>query len=464
MKRSALYALLVVCMLSLFCKKSGTGPDDPREVNHLPLIQIETQGQTIENEPKIDVQFTLSQGDNILLETPVGIEYRGASSNRLWDKRSYGFETRDEDGEDRDVKLLSLPEEEDWILYGPYSDKTLLRNLLLYDLARELGHYASRTELVELEVNNEFMGTYVLMEKLKRDKLRLDITDLDTDDISPDKVTGGYILKIDKTAGDTNNPDWSGDEHYSEELGFRSRFNANGEPLEYAAYGFKQGEETYFLYDDPSPEDITREQKEYIQTYINEFEQALLSDDFSTSNRAYTKYIDIGSFVDFFLLNELSANPDAYRLSTFMHKDRDGKLKMGPVWDFNIAWGNDYRSNSQQWVYQYNQNYPGDLWQVHFWWPRLVEDPQFKAAVQIRWKQQRTSTFNEANLEQRIEEYTKRLLESEAIARNFERWDILGVSVPFNSYVGQSYDDEITYLKTWISSRLQWLDKHIGEL
>ena len=93
-----------------------------------------------------------------------------------------------------------------------------------------------------------------------------------------------------------------------------------------------------------------------------------------------------------------------------------------------------------------------------------MEDPQFKAAVQIRWEQLRASTFNEANLEQRIEEYTKRLLESEAIARNFERWDILGVSVPFNSYVGQSYNDEITYLKTWISSRLQWLDKHIGEL
>ena len=461
MKRSAFAALLIGGALSLFCNSNGTGPEDGSGTNQLPLVQIDTDGQTILNDPKIEATLILSANDEIVLETPVGIEYRGSSSNRLWDKYSYGFETRDANGDDLDVEILNLPEEEDWVLNGPYSDKTLIRNVLLYDLARELGYYASRTEFVELEVNGDFMGTYVLMEKLKRDSERLDLTDLDKGDNSADKVSGGYIIKIDKTTGDTDNSDWSGDEIYTEDLGFRSKYGVDGEELSYEPYGTKQGEETYFLYEDPKSEDITKEQKIYIQAYINEFENALLSDDFSSTIRTYTDYINLDNFIDFFLLNELSANPDAYRLSTYLHKDRDGKLNMGPVWDYNIAWGNDGRSQTQRWIYQYNDYIPNDLWLVPFWWERLMEDSQFRVAVKERWGQLRGEIFSEANLNTMIDEYAAELKDADAIDRNFNRWDILGEEVAFNSYVGETYDDEIEYLKSWISVRLSWMDGEI---
>lgn len=464
MKTICIWMLMLLgVIVSVGCSQvSGSDPNGTDETP-IPLIRINTNGGTIVNEPKIPAQMEVILGEEMLLNTPIGIEYRGSTSARLFEKYSYGLETWDKDGEDTDVTIFDMPEEEDWILYGPYSDKTLFRNVLAYDLARILGHYAARTKFVELELNQEFLGTYVFMEKLKRDKNRLDLKDLDTDDITPDVVSGGYVLKIDKTSGDTSNDDWSGDAAYSEFLGFRSNFDVHGNTINYAPYGPKKGEETYFLYEDPAPEDITPEQKSYIQNYINEFENALLNDDFGTSTRTYTNYINLDSFVDFFLLNELSANPDAYRISTFMYKNRNGKLNMGPIWDFNIAWGNDSRSRTDAWIYMYNSYVPNDTWLVPFWWPRLMEDPMFRNAVKTRWNELRKNEFSQTSLHSMIDEYVAELEDTGTVDRNFERWPILGVQVAFNSYVGESYNDEVQYVKNWISQRLSWMDAQIAD-
>ena len=117
----------------------------------------------------------------------------------MFDKKSYGFETWDDNYEDKDVSLIGFPEEEDWILYGPFSDKSLIRNKLIYSLSNLLGMYASKTEFCELIINNDYKGVYVFMEKLKRDKNRINIEKLTETDIDENLITGGYIIKIAKS-------------------------------------------------------------------------------------------------------------------------------------------------------------------------------------------------------------------------------------------------------------------------
>mgnify|MGYP001954750294 CR=1 FL=1 len=168
--------------------------------DRLPLFQINTNSTQIVDEPKIDVAMTITEAGSITYDGFAGIELRGASS-QSFPKKSFGLETRDEAGEDLNVELLGFPEEEDWVLHGPFSDKSLMRNMLIYDLSRDIGQYASRTKFIELEINDFYQGVYVFMEKLKRDDNRIDINKLKDDENTGEDLTGGYILKIDKTAG-----------------------------------------------------------------------------------------------------------------------------------------------------------------------------------------------------------------------------------------------------------------------
>ncbi|NNE78280.1 MAG: hypothetical protein HKN31_14550, partial [Pricia sp.] len=338
----------------------------------LPLIKINTNSNTIVDEPKVDAQMSILENGTETYSGPIGIEFRGASS-QLFPKKSYGVETRDENNEDLNVSLLGFPEEEDWIFYGPYSDKSLMRNILIFDLSRDLDRYASRCRFVELDINDSYRGVYVFMEKLKRDSGRIDINNLKEDENSGDDLTGGYIIKIDKIAGNEVGQD------YNDQISFES---------EYAPPASNASQKIHFLYDDPGAEDITPEQKTYISTYMGQFEDALASDSFTDPDVGYAAYVDVDSFIDFFLLNELANNVDAYRLSTFMHKDKNDKLKMGPIWDFNLAFGNaDYCSGGESnvWAYRFNERCPSDFWQVPFWWGRLLEDPEFVSQLQERW-------------------------------------------------------------------------------
>ena len=169
------FAIIFIIILNTGCDNNPSiineQPEDTeiKPEDRLPQIIVNTNGGTIVDEPKIDAQITISQGDIVSFEGYIGIEFRGASS-QSFPKKSYGLETRDENNEDFTVSLLGLPEEEDWILYGPYSDKSLMRNILIYDLSRDIEMYASRSLFVELTINNVYQGVYVFMEKLKRNK------------------------------------------------------------------------------------------------------------------------------------------------------------------------------------------------------------------------------------------------------------------------------------------------------
>jgi hypothetical protein len=239
----------------------------------------------------------------------------------------------------------------------------------------------------------------------------------------------------------------------------------------YDPYGNYKNNKTdskiYFVYHYPKPEDLSIEQKDFIRSLINEFEDVLISDNFNDRYKGYRRYIDIDSFVDFFILNELSNNVDAYRLSTFIHKDISGKLTMGPIWDYNLAFGNANYCNGDaidKWMFKFNDYCQGDLWMVPFWWQRLMEDDFFKEKIVDRWFNLRENTLSNDSIFQLIEELVEKLKSSGSVDRNFQRWPILGKWIWPNAFVGSNYDEEIDYLSTWLLNRLSWIDSNIESL
>lgn len=452
------------------------GPDFAIETSDskIPYLIIDTEGEQIENEPKIPAVLRVYMDRVEIQKNTIGIEYRGSTSFRLSEKKSFGFETWDENGEDLNATFFDYPEEEDWILTGHIVnlqnkyifDRTLMYHYFGYQIFRNMGRYASKSKFVEVQINDDYVGLYVFMEKLKRDKERINIKKLEPEDSDSVSITGGYILKIDKTAGsdlELNQPleyfedNWDDDARYQPKFSFRSKYDINGEVLQFEPYGPpyhpNQYLETYFIYEYPDADDITNPQKEYIQNYIHQFETALLTDDFNSEARTYTDYIDLGSFVDFFIINEICRNVDGYRLSTYMYKDRGKKLKMGPIWDLNIGYDTGDRIPWDDWVINYNNYVNQDPWMMPFWWPRLIQDPQFRNALKKRWNELRANELSRDALLAIVDETAEYLKENGGIDRNYQRWDI-GTPV--------DYDAATESLKNFLKFRSQWMDQTIS--
>ena len=213
-----------------------------------------------------------------------------------------------------------------------------------------------------------------------------------------DGVTG-YILKVDRPDG--HRPD-SGIENYNKGNSFPSKFGSDVIPDD-------DTQPFHIVYDYPAVEDITKEQKIYISNYINEFEVALASDDFKhpVTGKGYQEYIDVDSFIDFMISNEISNNLDGYRLSTYLTKDVDGKLKMGPIWDFDIAFGNHYECKAdltEGWGY-YFHSYCASNKPVPFWFPRMVQDSSFVSKFKERWEGSRKDVLSTERIFEMIDNY-----------------------------------------------------------
>ena len=444
----------------------------PLNIDQIPAIYIDTLNNSIVNEPKVPSKLEVRMGDTVVFSTNIGIEYRGSTSFRLFDQKSYGIELRDANGSEVNTNFLGFSVDQDFILYAPANDKSLLRNVLIYQLSNEMGMYAAKTKFVDLYLNGKYNGLYVAMEKIKRTEGRLNLAKMSTSDNSNPNVTGGYIFKIDKSAGDNIIVGWDADATYTENMSWRSKYDTGGKilGLKYPLYSNKKGIETYFVYDYPSATNITTEQKKYIQKYVDDFEDALLSTDFKDPAKGYAAYIDVPSFIDFFLLNELSHNPDAYRLSTFLNKPRGGKLKMGPIWDFNIAFGNHDNkvlAATNNWIFNFNRYVPNDLWLVNFWGYRLFQDPAFKEKMKTRWSTLRTTHLSNANINKIITDKVALLEKNNSINKHFNKWKILGVQLPFNDAGAVSrttYKAELDFFKNWITARLIWMDENIPKL
>jgi len=420
--------------------------------SNLPIFIINTNGNTIVNEPKIladlDIIYNGRGQINRLSDTNrhfrgrIGVEYRGSSSQTLSPKKPLGFETRKEDGETNlNVSLLGMPEENDWILLAPYSDKSLMRDVLIHHFAAQIMPYSSRARFGEVVLNGQYMGVYALMEKIKRDKKRVNISELQPTDNNGDKLTGGYILKIDKTEGSTP------------QGGFNSNYTSGNGLIP---------RRTYYQYEHPEANVLTSSQKDYIRNLINSFEASFVQPNYKHPTEGYRKYVDEESLIQYMILNELANNVDGYRLSTFLYKDVDSKskkIKFGPIWDFNLGFGNaDYCQGGATDVLalDFNTRCPIDGWQIPFYWSLLIQDSLFGVNLYKRWTDLRKSILSEQKVIAVIDSMAALL--NEAQQRNFQRWNVLSQYVWPNAYIGGSYPNEIQYLKDWVKKRLIYLD------
>ncbi|MEJ6787707.1 MAG: CotH kinase family protein [Bacteroidota bacterium] len=416
----------------------------PVTSSSLPLIIITTENSTeIQDDPKVFAKMGIvdnGPGNMNNLTDPyngyngtIGIEIRGASS-QSFPKKNYGLETRNTDGSNNNVSLLGMPAENDWVLHGPYSDKSLLRNSLAYHMGTSTGKYTPRTRLCELYINDNYRGIYMLTERIKRDKNRVDIASLKPEDLSGEELTGGYILQIDRDDESSNIDGW-----YS-----------GSSPTK------------FYSYHDPKAEDLEAVQREYLKTYLTSFEEDMESTDYYWK---YKSYVDVPSWIDYFLVTEMGKHIDAYKLSFYMHKKKStngGKLHFGPLWDFNLGFGNFNFVCSPEpegWTYEFQ----GTCDNSHpFWVKKLTDIPEVSDQINCRWNKLRNGPLHIDSLMQYIDARIAEM--GDAPSRNFERWNILGQYVWPNDFVGDTYEEEVDFLKTWLTTRLTWMDNNmLGE-
>jgi len=306
-----------------------------------------------------------------------------------------------------------LPADADWILYGPYSDKSLLRNTLAYFLFREMGHYSPRNVFCELYINSNFIGLYEAIEKIKYASSRINAFDTSA------------IFKIDKKTG-------------SKWVSWHSKYDSN----------------VIFQVNISDTDEIFRRYKDKVY----KFEKMVFSDLFSFENIA-----NLQSFIDFFLLQEFSGNPDGYRSSTFFYLNKDEKFCMGPVWDFDAAFGNCnlYSSNlASGWRYNSKSVSPNPKdSHIPQWWKKMLTNDTIRNQVQNRWFFLRKNIFSSNRIDKFIDSCIYSI--SESAESNFIKWQILGRYINWNAYVGSSYYDEIRYLKNWIRKRAEWMDANL---
>ena len=350
------------------------------------------------------------------LGTRGGWKVRGSSSSGF-SKKAYSIEAWNELNRNKNISPLGLPEESDFILNArSVYDRSLMRNAFIYELSNQVGRYAVRTKFVELfkddnggslSYRNDYDGVYTFMEKISRDKERVDIERVTENVNEEPEITGGYILKVDR--------------------------------LDPGDSGLRAGGQTLgWVY--PKEDDVSNDQINWVRNYINEMSSAL-----STSE--YEEYIDTLSWVDHHLLNILTLNADALRLSTFFHKKRDKKLEYGPIWDFDRSMeSTDGRDNNPStWS-------GGTAYFTFPWWGSLFDNENFWQAYIDRYFELREGPFATLNVNSIIDRMASDL--NEAQARNFRRWSD---QPRFGGYQG-----EVDHLKEWLGTRLDWMDRQFS--
>lgn len=399
--------------------------------SNLPILVIQTNNnQAIADEPKtiahLGIIYNGPAQRNQLTDAynhydgSIGIELRGNSSQNL-PKKPYNFETRDNLGANRNVPMLDMPVENDWCLIASYLDHTFARNLLATHMSRQAGRWASRGRLVEVVINNQYQGIYILTEKIKRDTFRLDIANLTPDEITYPDYTGGYIYEV---------------------TGFASNM----------------GQSRLLKYPD-NPSSI---QFEYIKKYDDDFRNVMRSTNWKDETTGYSSWIDVESFIDEMMVQEAMRNSDAYGWSAYFHKDKKGKLKAGPVWDFDQSSGNSsYPDNGivAGWLFSHTatNNTP-------FFWKQLYSDPAFSYKLRRRWETLRAGPYKTETLLAYVDSIANLL--SEAQEREFARWPVLGMNIWRETYGYQernTYKKEVDYLKTFLTQRWAWMDTELAK-
>ena len=434
------YFIKTILIFLLFAFKTFSQVIIPLVDSNLPIVLITTDGgAAIPDDPKIlgtmkiikhpdgSRNYVTDENTPAFLNYSgrIGIEVRGSSSQAL-PKKPYSLTTliagSTTTATTANVSLLGMPAENDWVLNALAFDQSLIRDYLAYNLARQMGNYAVKTEYCEVIVNGEYKGLYLLTEKIKADSNRVDITKIAVGDNALPNLSGGYITKADKTTG--------------------------GDPVAWsmAVYG---GGNTNYIHELPKPIAITANQNTYIKSQFDNLQAAATANNVSLLN-GYTTVIDVPSFVDFMVSNEYFANVDGYQLSTFFHKDRNGKLRAGPIWDFNLTMGNDLkptydRSFTNTWQFSNGDNEGSKFW------TDLFNNTEFKCYFAKRWFDLTASgkILNQTSVNALIDGTL--VLLTESMGREHVRWN----TIPNNAL-------EISNLKIWVTDRITWVNANIG--
>jgi hypothetical protein len=472
MSVQATIVLLCTCTFVLLCTVAFA---QTSITSNLPIVVISSHGQVIPNEYKVPASFKISAPgggglhsydvnlatNSFQFEGDINIEIRGASTT-LWPKLPYGFEVVDQaTGDNMDVSLLGMPEESDWILLASYGDKTFIRDVLSHHLFTQTGRYSPKGQYVELYLKENgsmaYQGIYILIEKIKRGSNRVNIKKLEEEDTDAQKATGGYIVQL----GENEDLKW-----YSSISG-NDVSAAAPKPLFHVEYP------KLHKYTNIPNRD---QQFNYIKGYVDNFEQALNGPDYTDAALGYRSTLEVDAMIDYFLMQELTKNSDAWRFSTFFYKNRDsegGKLVMGPIWDFDRAlgnfqwWCNAASVQPTDWAWKFNLYCPDDNVVTAFWPKKLLSDCYFSQKLISRYQYLRQNQWSSGQINDFIDAQRATLTSNNAVSRNFSRWDILHTDVIHNpSYpvIGNTYDKEVEYLKNWIGSRLAWMDANIAAI
>ncbi|QHS58123.1 CotH kinase family protein [Chitinophaga agri] len=381
----------------------------------LPIFYIETEAPVISKEDYVKGKLTIDANTQYpQTVTDLALEMRGrGSSTWMMPKKPYRIKFSNK------TELLGMPAAKKWVLLANFADKTLLRNYVALEIGKRFeAAFTPRARFVEVILNGEYLGNYLLTDQVEIGPTRVNIPELKPTSPASD-ISGGYLLEV--------------DERLDETVWFRS--------LLQVPFTVK------------SPENITAAQLAYISNYMQQIENVLYSPSFNDPVEGYTKYINTATFINWFLVNELLKNNDAiFFSSVFLYKDRNAKLSMGPIWDFDLALGNiSYNGN----------NLPQGWWVKNaVWINRLFDDPAFVQQVKDRWNMLKSTQVN--TLYTFINETAAQLKYSQQ--ENFNKWDVLyNYTWPYAVPAG-SYASEVQYMKEWLSKRVKWMDTAINAL
>ena len=426
--------------------------------SNLPVVLVDdfSAGKPNTDQPMFWTVFTpdaATANRTALTNVPV-IATRGrmvvrGSSSAGWPKYSLNLEAWDEANEDSAVAPLGMPAEADWVLQSNYDyDRGMIRNPLMYEMSNRMGRWAPHSRFVEVFANtndgvvdypSDYLGVYALMEKPERGSERIDIERLDKNDLTGPDLTGGYIVKVDRL--DPGTTGWTTTRNFplTEPFGNEVRLN----------YGYPE--------ELPSPGPaIPAAQSAYIRNYVQAFEDAVVQT--NRTNPAtglhYTDYIDRDSWVDHGLLNILAQNADCLRLSTYMHKHKDGKLIAGPIWDFDRTIGStDSRSATPT---GWSAIQPATDILTWGWWRFLWTDPDFWQRYTDRWAELRGGILSNTNITGIITQYESEI--NEAAVRNYARWTATPPRDGPDTGTTASFSDEMDIVRNWLTLRTAWLD------
>ena len=419
--------------------------DEDTFSSHLPVVSIETGGVVIPGRPEQgqhikDIENSFIQADmriydregelnklssQPVLESKINIRVRGNSS-RTFDKVGYLFKFTDDAGMERKLEVMGMEKDSTWVLHGPYLDKTLMRNYMWYNLAGQIMEWAPDVRYCEVFLDHEYQGLYVMAEQISMGEGRIEMTKYDgKSNIS------SYIVCADRESVN--------DVQYLDN---------------FTSYALRINGKLEVKY--PGASRITPELTEYISRDFSRFEKALYSFDYDTARYGYQNYIDVDSFVDYFIINEVTQNTDAGLYSTYFYKDVSGKLKMC-VWDFNNCCDNYIEDQTPMGGF-FMQNRP--------WYFMLCKDEAFMEKVITRYHQLRKGILSEEAVESYIAGVQSYL--GPAIERNFEKWGYSFLPEKDLLYEDErkigSYEAAVEQYETRLVRRMRWMDEHIEDL